>query len=399
MTAVPEQRSDRAGLVTLPRHLRSLDVLRGVAALWVVLFHIWNRYYPGLNTQRMPVQAGLDWSLQFASSFFSMQFGYLGVTLFFVLSGFCIHLPQARRYAATGSDGLQIGAFMRRRFWRLYPAYLASIVLAVGVLATFPSLLWLAKGKPFDVVATLQLQNAAISALFLQHFWPHALQLNGVYWTLLFEVQFYLLYPVLLIVMRRVGGSALLVLLLGIELWSSFHPPGIQYLFFTRYFEWYLGVWAAEYLLRYSRPGHMPALICVTALAVSGGMLTVFTRGLFDMRDVLVSMGFAALLLVAVRRDAHAQPLLPRPGRLSHGLEYCGRVSYSLYLVHVPLIDLTWNGLGLLSKYKLLGAGPVAVLAPLSVPLSIWVAGWFFRHIEEPCMRLGNPKLQAIPAA
>ncbi len=375
----------------LPRHLRSLDILRGVAALWVVLFHIWNRYYPGLNTQKLPVQSGLDWSASFASSFFSMQFGYLGVTLFFVLSGFCIHLPQARQFAATGRDNLQIASFMRRRFWRLYPAYLASIVLAVCVLAVFPTILWLTKGKPFDIASTLQLKNALISSFFMQHLWPSALQLNGVYWTLLFEVQFYLLYPLMLLVMRRIGVVPLLLLLLGVEAWSSYHPPAIDHLFFTRYFEWFLGVWAAELLLGFKRLPQASGLAWLGACGLVAGLTSVFFPPVFDLRDVLVSSGFCILLLAAVLRDAQGKPALPfLPGALTDGLEYSGKVSYSLYLVHVPMIDLVWNGMGLLAKYGLVSPFWAAALAIVSIPISVWVAGVFFRRIEEPYMKFGH---------
>ena len=127
-------------LVIVPCQLRNkvdstrpddvLDALRGFAALWVFLYHIWNIIYPYQSTQMEIAQLTGQESWNFYLTFFLVQYGYLGVTIFFVISGFCIHLPQARRFAQTGADELRLGYFFRRRFWRLYPAYFAALWVA-----------------------------------------------------------------------------------------------------------------------------------------------------------------------------------------------------------------------------------------------------------------------------
>jgi peptidoglycan/LPS O-acetylase OafA/YrhL len=63
-----------------------------------------------------------------------LGWGYLGVPLFFVISGLCIHLPTASALAAGRSARPDWQRFFQRRFWRLYPAYLAALVLAGGLL-------------------------------------------------------------------------------------------------------------------------------------------------------------------------------------------------------------------------------------------------------------------------
>src|SRR5213082_1919498 len=75
----------------------SIDVLRGVAALSVVVYHLWLRYFPGQSTQAHLAEFPADHRAAFLLTF-PIQYGYFGVTLFFVLSGFCIHLPQAWRF-------------------------------------------------------------------------------------------------------------------------------------------------------------------------------------------------------------------------------------------------------------------------------------------------------------
>src|SRR5262249_4303224 len=99
-----------------------VDQLRGLAALAIVVCHLGASAYDGA-----PNLGGEPWPWLG----FVMGFGYLGVPLFFVLSGFCIHLPQARREDVEP----QWRRFFAGRFWRLYPPYLAAIAIAVVLFA------------------------------------------------------------------------------------------------------------------------------------------------------------------------------------------------------------------------------------------------------------------------
>src|SRR6266550_2516962 len=91
--------------------LRSIDALRGIAALGVVFYHAveqGDKVLPN-NPLKYPVKL-----LQFGSSF-----GYIGVFLFFVISGFCIHLQWARGRSNGQSPSIKFGSFWRRRIRRL----------------------------------------------------------------------------------------------------------------------------------------------------------------------------------------------------------------------------------------------------------------------------------------
>src|SRR4051794_21457001 len=107
--------------------LRSIDALRGIAALGVVFYHAVEQGDKALpnNFLKYPVKL-----LQFGSSF-----GYIGVFLFFVISGFCIHLQWARGRANNEPPRIAFGSFWRRRIRRLYPPYLIAIVLFLGLSA------------------------------------------------------------------------------------------------------------------------------------------------------------------------------------------------------------------------------------------------------------------------
>ena len=183
-----------------PVRYQYVDALRGFAALWVLFYHLWNRFYPSVTTQSHVSDYAFD-SLIGSLSFFLIVYGYSGVTLFFVLSGFCIHLPQAKRRILR----VEKASFAKRRFGRLYPAYVASIVFSIIVLLAPKIMLQISQGKDFDWKDESKIVDGLINAVFLQQLWPSSLSLNGVYWTLLFEVQFYIFYPVLLAAMRCFG--------------------------------------------------------------------------------------------------------------------------------------------------------------------------------------------------
>src|ERR1051325_7815675 len=92
--------------------LRGIDALRGAAALGVVFYHAveqGTKVFPN-NLLQYPIRL-----VQFGSSF-----GYIGVFLFFVISGFCIHLQWARAKAAGGEPTIRFVAFWKRRIRRLY---------------------------------------------------------------------------------------------------------------------------------------------------------------------------------------------------------------------------------------------------------------------------------------
>src|SRR6185436_9708080 len=103
----------------LGTRLVSIDALRGVAALGVVLYH----------TNAIP---GVDRRLWFGDAVdAAMLFGKYGVWLFFVISGFCIHLQWVRSRVDANVQPLGFVDFWKRRIRRLYPPYLATLVFYV----------------------------------------------------------------------------------------------------------------------------------------------------------------------------------------------------------------------------------------------------------------------------
>ena len=164
------------------QRLASVDALRGAAALGVVAFHC-----AGRDAALWPGRAG-----EVAGRLVTL--GWTGVMLFFVISGFCIHLGWARGRAAGGEPRVAFLPFWKRRARRLYPPYLAALGLYLAVevgTGRYP----LNGFAVYDVLMhLLMLHNLDSRTVF---------SVNGVFWTLAIEEQLYLAYFALLWLRRR----------------------------------------------------------------------------------------------------------------------------------------------------------------------------------------------------
>jgi len=176
--------------------LQSIDALRGVAALGVVLYHAVMQ-----TSSAVPANIIFHWpvrGLQFLSSF-----GYIGVFLFFVISGFCIHLQWAKTRANGQQPEIRFGSFWRRRFLRLYPPYLIAFGLFM-LMAALSTGINVTHFFVYDVVMHL---------LMLHNLDPNTCySINGVFWTLAIEEQLYLAYFLLLFLRTRWGWGPTLVI-------------------------------------------------------------------------------------------------------------------------------------------------------------------------------------------
>ncbi len=143
--------------------LETLDSLRGIAALIVVLYHFTTRYYELFNTKR-------DFE-------FSFIYGHYGVEIFFIISGFVIFLTLTRTKSSLD--------FISSRFIRLFPTYWISVTLS------------------FIVISIFSLQGREVSFseylinLSMIHLELGIKSVDGVYWTLLYELKFYFLMLIL----------------------------------------------------------------------------------------------------------------------------------------------------------------------------------------------------------
>jgi peptidoglycan/LPS O-acetylase OafA/YrhL len=322
--------------------LADIDVFRGIAALAVAAKHAREIMWVGLR-ESWQLHGGLHASPDALLGYltFPLIWGSIGVPIFFVLSGYCIHRSQAFARRRDGSFELSALNFLLRRFFRIYPVFLGALLL------TF--LCDLASHQFFP--NSPRLGDTGISALLANVFSIQGIARenygsNGALWTLSIEVQFYALYPLLLIAMRRLGNVRTLFLLIAINIVSYFVLQGHGYQLFSNYYaSWYLGALVAE--------GEAAGLTCGLIASAKrrallyGLSLAIMSCGcaLFFLGESRFFLGqYGAFQLWTIGFAAFLFALLGRPVAL-HGLTarlcgWMGTFSYSIYVIHLPLVVL-----------------------------------------------------------
>ncbi|MDY3561938.1 acyltransferase [Gemmata sp. JC673] len=342
------------------------DVMRGVAILMVVVYHAFGSFYGWhlpwdgwLRNFSEPRSETLVW-------FYPVSFGWAGVSLFFTISGFCIH------YSYLRAGKFDPGQFYWRRFWRIYPAYLISLVL-FAILFGYSHLTY--KGMSQILSHAFFIHNFGSEGFFA---------INPSFWSIATEVQLYLLFPVLLFIRGRLGISATLVILfivacgwriIAISNWGlPEHPIDWVWTFpLMTWFDWSLGALVAERSFQgrraFKNPGlWLPASLLLFVLSTFYKPLTVFSFTL-------------AALASAVALDASLY--VRWKSWWAWGLVFIGTISYSLYLWHQPLIPYLINRLKTIS-----GSSFVAWIG--LVPLLL-VGGWVsFQIFEKPAVAIGH---------
>ena len=354
-----------------------VDQMRGFAALAVVVCHL------GVSAYKdAPNLGGSPWPWLGLA----LGFGYLGVPLFFVISGFCIHLPHARMLALTESAGAALSwrRFFVRRFWRLYPPYLAALAFAL-VLLTLVN--W---GPPVPWVAVAA-QAALVHTL-------HPATFDGVNppaWSLAVEAQLYLAYPIVFWLIARRGALRALAVVLGVtlayRLGLNFEPfparfGGVMWEFFlARWSEWVLGAVVAEWAVgRVRLPGAVfqPWL---GALVLGLGVLLEWHRwhyGLYAILEPVYGLAFALLLGAALRRERDGDGWVV--GRYFAGI---GLYSYSLYLLHRPIQLATEPLARHLATWPFVvehGIPSSLLIMAATTPIVLWTSKLFYRYCEAP---------------
>ncbi len=300
-----------ATLTGAPQRLVFLDALRGIAAMWVVLFHL--NEDGRITALQQAIPGWLNTSLFTA--------GHLGVPIFFVLSGFVI----AHAIGDDRVDGSYFARFALRRLIRLDLPYWGSIAISLGYIIAKTAL------RPDRTAEThLATPGEVIAHVFYLQDFLRMPNINWVYWTLCFEIQFYLMFCALLALAHRFRRDAgdrrpqqlvflgAAIISLAWPLLPALHLPGLA---LPKWYGFLLGVFAC-WTLRGTIATRWFALY-VTLL----GAVWAVTRDSFTAFCLVAGVGIF---------------LTGRAGKLGTWLsvgwlQFLGRVSYSLYLLHIPV--------------------------------------------------------------
>ena len=336
--------------------------------------------------------------------------GYLGVELFFVISGFVV------------TQSLQRGNwdprhFAVRRIFRLYPALL--LFLALSALVWLATAMYPPNALARQVFGARDLcfitQGLAVLTGTLTLLRDPPLYVNGATWSLSIEFQFYAVLAVLIVVIRRTGGEAracerallclsLLVAccygMMRLALVAGFDPPLAGDVLWKRFDFLAAGTLLAlapeRWLQRLALKS--PGLVFVSMVSLPFLSLMAFRSPLpiiqpnsHDWLEIigypLTLLGFTWAIAAAAVMDDEGVGSSPS-GR---AMLWLGDRSYSLYLIHFPLFALVWmafyeTNLSLVSNPWIYSLAQFAI----GLPLILWIAELCFRHIEQPGIRLGS---------
>ncbi|WP_431960368.1 acyltransferase family protein [Actinacidiphila sp. bgisy160] len=348
------------------REVPGLEGLRGLAALYVLLFHCWLYTFPGYPDSSAP------WWLD------GLMYGRLAVVFFLVLSGFSLAIPAARHGWRLGGAG----RFLRRRAWRILPPYWAALAMSL-VIASFvvPASHF---GPPTG--ATVVVYGLVAQDVFT------APTPNGTFWSIGVEAELYLLFPLLLLVRRRLGA---VVLLAGVTLPVVAHgltAPGATPVEGNNWLTPHLapvfaaGLAGAGIVVAPARVRRLPwhwfavlAAVPVAALAAVKG--PVWTADHYFWVDLAVAPAMT-MLISAVATGRPALPLRLLTARPVRGL---GGFSYSLYLVHLPVVMTVIRRVA--PRFVSPGLPTFWFTLVLALPASVLGAWLFARIFEAPFKR------------
>ena len=316
----------------------ALDGLRGIAIALVLLFHIWPEYF---------------------------SFGYVGVDIFFVLSGYLI---TQIIYTKLQSDSFSFKEFYRNRIRRIFPAMIlvVSTAFLIGYLFLFPSELE-------------QLgRHIKSSAFFYQNFrlmgevgyWDEAAQLKPLlhFWSLSIEEQFYIFWPLLLLILHKLKADLFLSLTI-IFLLLIFTPQFMNidpfYHSLARFWELSFGglIYASSIKFNLSKAIRKSHWFIFIVFLLSVGF--AYENSVFNLLKTLFIVIATGLLILTVATHPNHKILSVKP------LVFLGLISFPLYLWHYMLIS-----------YMHIFGLDVQVYGIWLVGFSIFISYLTYRYIE-----------------
>lgn len=316
-----------------------IDGLRAIAAMWVLFFHFY--YFAD--------------SPSFSGSFL-VRAGWVGVDIFFVISGFVLSLPLLTKL--MNGQKYSIGNFYRKRIMRIVPAYYFSLFVFITF---FHTELFTDPRIFMHILGHLTFTEGFIIQ-------TERLHINGVYWTLWIEMQFYIILPLLILLFKgkkwwlSLVSIVVLVTLykyVGIvmteglsdsnkfkQFYINMQLPGVLQ-------EFAMGIGVAVFYLKIKSkdiwnknrnlfsllviPGFILILICMKFIIVYGSTKYWFGKGSFGYLPLLslntiISIGAALILIGIISQATWIKKIFGNPI-----MNFIGTISFGIYIWHYPV--------------------------------------------------------------
>jgi len=302
---------------------QSVDCARAVAVILVTFFHVWRAIdYPSIN-----LPGGFDLLAP-------LKNGWIGVGLFFVISGYCMG-PSADRSFPNGLRAGDYGRYFLKRLFRIAVPYYASIAV------------WYWLINAYEIAPKATGLNDIVSHLLFVHNFSEStfFSISGVYWSIAPEMQFYILLPVLLALFTTASSRVVLLigsagLMVAVSLLPGTSHPlkwGLLNYFFLFVFGWLLSCYREAISTRLMRWKALPSIgLCLTILLFRG-----VDQGAAESRvfEALLSVLAGLMLVVASTSDGARNT-----GTTGQILAFIGRCSFSIYLYNYILYAVRPTG-------------------------------------------------------
>jgi peptidoglycan/LPS O-acetylase OafA/YrhL len=377
-----------AAFADTKRHYPILDGLRGVAALMVVAFHLFEAHAASRFVQ-------------------IINHGYLAVDFFFVLSGFVIGYAYDERWATHGGT-MSTAEFCKRRLIRLHPMIIMGMLIGALLFYTQQGALF---GKIHETPLWLMLVVMVIGMTLLPvgaaldiRGWSEMHPLNGPAWSLFYEYVANILYALfvrkfskmLLTVCVAVFGAALVHYCVTgpsgdvIGGWSL-EPAQVRIGLTRLLYPFFAGLLLSR-VVQVGRIRHaflLSSAIIVAALALPrfGGEHDLWLNGLYE--SVCILAVFPLVVYLGASGAVHS-------GMAARVCSFLGGISYPIYIVHYPFV-YTYTAWVADGKIALRDAWPVTVATWLAcvalawvclnyydIPVRRWLTGRFMRKAARP---------------
>jgi len=345
-----------------------IDGLRGLAIFLVLSFHALGVAF-GYDQLSWGPSLFRDFNVD--SDFLLLlpaSMGWSGVSIFFAVSGFCIHNSYSRERQ------LGIPRYLIKRIFRIYPPYAISLFLFF---------LW---RPPYDF------ENLTWHIFLIHDFSDrYFFGINGVYWSIATEFQLYLIYLVLIRLIDKFGWRIIIIISFATEicvramesaylLSNGNIPVTLQGFPFGYIFSWLIGALVAETCrgnqFRQRIGIYQPAILLISAVGSN------FCKPLYPFSFMLFSVSTAATIAYVHNNETW------RPRRM-HWLISLGMVSYSLYLIHAPIMQY---GPRILNFGYFGETSPVftfLICVCMGVPLFV-LSMWMRKYVEIPSINIGR---------
>jgi peptidoglycan/LPS O-acetylase OafA/YrhL len=353
------------------KRVPGLDGVRGLAALFVVVNHVFLRVFPGYPVDRAPFWAA--WCI----------YGRFAVVVFIVLSGFSLALAPARH--GWRLDGLS--HFARRRARRILPAYWAALAFSLAVA-------WIVAPLPGQAVPDGR--SVFVNGVLVQNL-VGAPSPNRSFWSMAVEAQLYVLLPLLLLMVRRwnalvmaatVTIAVIVVASFGPHTFVTQSPPDLAALFA-------LGVMSAG-VVGACRPrpwGWFALAGAVPVLATIWWRGSVWTLGHLFWVDLALGPAIACMLIGL----ASGQPAWLLRVLDARPLRNLGASSYSLYLTHGPIVVVICD-LVVARHGALAFVAALALVLPSTIAFARVFASAFEHRGWALRVRRAQPQPGGVPA-